>query len=231
MVTALAAVADTDEDICRVLHGFALTLYGLERYAEGEYHLRRALTGRGKAFGSSAPETIDTLARLAEAIGEQGRWIEAEALAREAFRLGQSALGVGHDVTPGALLASAWVTVSSGIPHADTAARAVVMALEGSTHAASARNLLVVALRKSGRYEEAEDVARETLVMRVEQLGPDHPHTLLLRSDLALTLHAAGRTTEALALAEEGLAAGERALGLHAPCTARLRKAHETIAA
>lgn len=231
VVTALAAVPDTDEDVCRVLHGFALTLYGLERYAEGEYHLRRALTGRGKALGPSAPETIDTLARLAEAIGEQGRWIEADALAREAFRLGQSALGVGHDVTRGALLASTWVTVSSGTPHSDTLARAVVMALDGSTHAASARNLLVVALRKSGQYEEAERIARETLLMREEQLGPDHPHTLLLRSDLALTLHAAGRTTEALTLAEENLAAGERALGPHAPCTARLRKAHETIAA
>ncbi|MFI1060459.1 tetratricopeptide repeat protein [Streptomyces spororaveus] len=87
------------------------------------------------------------------------------------------------------------------------------MALDGSTHAASTRNLLVTALRKNGQYEEAERVARETLVMREEQLGSEHPHTLLLRSDLALTLHAAGRTTEALTLAEEDLAAGERALG------------------
>ncbi|MFB0629408.1 tetratricopeptide repeat protein [Streptomyces sp. AB3(2024)] len=163
--------------------------------------------------------------------GEQGRWIETDALAREAVRLGQSALGAGHDVTRGALLASAWLKVKSGNAHADTLARAVVMALDGSTHAASARNLLVTALRKNGQYEEAERVARETLVMREEQLGPEYPHTLLLRSDLALTLYAAGRTTEALALAEENLAAGERALGPHAPCTARLRKAHETIAA
>lgn len=59
VVTALAAVPDTDEDICRVLHGFVLTPYGLDRHAEGEYHLRRALTGRGEALGPSAPETID----------------------------------------------------------------------------------------------------------------------------------------------------------------------------
>ncbi|MFZ3475495.1 tetratricopeptide repeat protein [Streptomyces sp. 2.9] len=66
------------------------------------------------------------------------------------------------------------------------------------------RNLLVVGLRKTGQYEQAERVARETLVMREEQLGPDHPHTLLLRSDLALTLHAAGRTTGQEALSPGG---------------------------
>ncbi|WP_406187746.1 hypothetical protein [Streptomyces sp. NBC_01006] len=46
------------------------------------------------------------------------------------------------------------------------------MALDGSTHAASARNLLVTALRKNGQYEEAERVARETLVMRPRRHRP-----------------------------------------------------------
>ncbi|WSW02330.1 hypothetical protein OG509_32595 [Streptomyces sp. NBC_01006] len=62
--------------------------------------------------------------------------------------------------------------MKSGNAHADTLARAVVMALDGSTHAASARNLLVTALRKNGQYEEAERVARETLVMRPRRHRP-----------------------------------------------------------
>ncbi|MFF5488593.1 tetratricopeptide repeat protein [Streptomyces virginiae] len=132
--------------------------------------------------------------------GEQGRWIEADALAREAVRLGQSALGAGHDVTRGALLASAWLTVKSGNAHADTLARAVVMALDGSTHAASARNLLVTALRKNGQYEEAERVARETSrtcptsrahLRRRSAVVDDSPLTACIRPGLAWIRHGA----------------------------------------
>lgn len=227
----LAGSPETDEVLCQVLYERALVLYGLGRFAEGEGCLRRALTGREKALGAGAAETIETLARLAEAIGEQGRWVEARALAHEAARLGRASLGIDHVVRAGALMASTWVAVSSGGRHADEVARATVAALEDTPYAGSARNLLVRALRESGQFEEAERVAREALPLREAELGPDHPHTLLLRGDLALTLHGAGRPDEALAVAGEALDVSERALGSQAPCTVRLRHVQEAIAA
>lgn len=231
VLCALEGAPHTDETLCEVLHDLALVMYGLGRFSDGEQYLRRALAGRETSLGSGDPTTIDTLARLAEAIGEQGRWIEAGALAHEAVRLGRASLGIGHVATAGALMASMWVKVSSGTPFADDVARGAVAALADTPYAGSARNLLVRVLRESGQYEEAEAVAREALPLREEELGAAHPHTLLLRGDLALTLHAAGRRQEALAMASEALTASEETLGEQAPCSVRLRTTKELIAA
>jgi len=63
-------------------------------------------------------------------------------------------------------------------------------------------------------------VAGEPLVADCERLlGPDHPHTLTSRNNLAAAYRAAGRTAEAIPLYQQALAAFERVLGPDHPDT------------
>jgi hypothetical protein len=52
---------------------------------------------------------VEILVKLAEAIGEQGRWIEAEALVRDAVRRGKAAFRAQHEATLRGRLSLAWV--------------------------------------------------------------------------------------------------------------------------
>jgi hypothetical protein len=92
----------TAAEVLTMMHGWALALYNLRRFADAEVQLRRALTGREQILGPDAEGTVDTLRRkLAEAIGEQGRTVGAEALAHEAVRRGtvlrRRSTGPGRD--------------------------------------------------------------------------------------------------------------------------------------
>jgi tetratricopeptide (TPR) repeat protein len=59
----------------------------------------------------------------------------------------------------------------------------------------------------------------QALAARERVLGPDHPHTLQSRNNLALAYQAAGRLDEAISLHEQALAARERVLGPDHPHT------------
>ena len=59
-----------------------ICLYGLGRWADDEQHMRRAAEGRQRVLGRDHPDTVLAYSCLAEAIGQQERWTEAETLAR-----------------------------------------------------------------------------------------------------------------------------------------------------
>ncbi|MFD8609704.1 tetratricopeptide repeat protein [Streptomyces sp. NPDC059631] len=79
------------------MHDHALVCYGQGRWAEGEARLQEVLRGREQLAGPTAAETVGPMARLAEAVGEQGRWEEAKTLAREAVERAESGLPATHD--------------------------------------------------------------------------------------------------------------------------------------
>ncbi|MFG2684396.1 tetratricopeptide repeat protein [Streptomyces sp. NPDC048392] len=86
----LAASLRLGEDHDAVLQGeleWGLALYGLGRYAEAEIHQRRSLEVRIRTLGAGHEDTLNTQGRLAESIGEQGRWQECEELAEQAIAL------------------------------------------------------------------------------------------------------------------------------------------------
>ncbi|MFG2210489.1 tetratricopeptide repeat protein [Streptomyces sp. NPDC048638] len=218
----------------QIVRDHALVAYNLGRWAEGEAMLRRVLKGREKLAGRDAPAVIDALARLAEAIGEQERWVEAGALAREAVRRVDLALPDNHEAALGARLALAWVLASTGAPDAEPVVRRLaenLAAVHGPDHrdALAARHLMVEVLRDRQRFQEAADLAQELLVMREATRGAEHPHTLLLRAELALLLHRIGRAPEATVLAEQSLAAIERSQGLPAHHARTIRNIHHEI--
>ncbi|WP_331733003.1 tetratricopeptide repeat protein (plasmid) [Streptomyces sp. NBC_00015] len=218
----------------QILRDHALVAYGLGRWAQGEARLRRVLAGREKLAGRDAAAVIDALARLSEAVGEQHRWVEAEALAQEAVRRADRALPDVHEATLGARLALAWVLASSGEPDAESVLRPLVETLEavhGLSHpdTLAARHLLVELLCDQQRFEEAAVLAADLLALREDTRGPEHPHTLLLRAQFALLLHRTGRTDEAAFLADQTLTTSVRVQGAQAHHTIKIRNIHHEI--
>lgn len=221
-------------DLPALLEGHALALYGLARYQDAEARLRDALERREAADGPTAAATLTTMARLAEALGEQDRWTEARELAREAERRADLAPDIKPETRVSISLALPWILVRTQDDTAVSRVRAVVTDAHFALgtdhpHCWAARHLFVEALHERGAYEEAELEARSLLDLRNERQGPTHPHTLLLRRDLALILHATGRHPEAAELITDTCTAGEHALGPEHPCTERLRAARATI--
>ncbi|MDX5569103.1 tetratricopeptide repeat protein [Streptomyces sp. ID05-04B] len=151
------------------------------------------------------------MARLAEAVGEQGRWEEAETLAREAVHRAETGLPATHEEALAARLALAWVLQRTGAPDTEEVLRAVagdlarVLGVRHRTTLAS-RHLLARLLREQERYDEALAVVRELAADRAGTLGPEHPHTLRAQADLAVLLHHVGHQEEAADLARSTLA-------------------------
>jgi len=74
-------------------------------------------------------------------------------------------------------------------------------------------------LWRAGRLDEAEAMARESLAISVESLGPDHPIYARQQHSLAQILTDAGRTAEALEAVTAALKVHEATLGETHPWT------------
>ncbi|MFC2360878.1 MAG: tetratricopeptide repeat protein, partial [Actinomyces dentalis] len=79
------------------------------------------------------------------------------------------------------------------------------------------------AYESAGRLKEAIDLFERTLADRERVLGPDHPHTLTSRNNLAHAYRSAGRLKEAVPLYERNLAEALRVLGPDHPHTLTAR--------
>jgi len=87
----------------------------------------------------------------------------------------------------------------------------------------SIRSPFSLAYRAAGRLNDAIPLFEETLATREELLGPNHPHTLTSRNNLAAAYYAAGRLNDAIPLFEETLTAQTQLLGPDHPDTLRSR--------
>lgn len=82
-----------------------------------------------------------------------------------------------------------------------------------SLSGAAARSALGAWLADQQRLDEAETLLREALVLRQEQLGPDHGDTRGTRHQLAMLLESAGNIEAAVALYRDALRYREESLG------------------
>jgi len=78
---------------------------------------------------------------------------------------------------------------------------------------------LASVLDSLGRYAEAMQLLKDTLVIQVSVLGPNHPDTLKSRMGIAHTLYNLGQTAEARKLYEETLAIQKRTFPAEDPQT------------
>jgi hypothetical protein len=209
-----------------LLRGHAMALYGLRRFSDGEAQLRRALGGYEDT--PMVPAAVETLVKLADAIGEQDRWIEAEALVRDAVRRGEVALGEQHEATLIGRLSLAWAHSrqdrwEEAMWFAEAVHADMVRSL-GADHrlTLSAGNLLANCLLHTGSRERAEERAEAVFQSRSAVLGQAHPHTIAIVRDLARIRVAVGKLDEALRLAEEFLPTATGLLGEDHPFTVGL---------
>ncbi|TVQ40155.1 MAG: hypothetical protein EA370_04110 [Wenzhouxiangella sp.] len=75
------------------------------------------------------------------------------------------------------------------------------------------RNNLGAAYEDHGDLARAETLYRQSLALRLDQFGPEHPNTLRTQHNLARVLTKKNRLAEAQALAEATLASRQQALG------------------
>ncbi len=78
-------------------------------------------------------------------------------------------------------------------------------------------------LYRVGAYTAMVTINEQTLTTQERILGPEHPHTLGSRSNLALSYWAVGRHQDAVTLDEQTLATMERVLGPDHPDTLQSR--------
>ncbi|ERH18379.1 hypothetical protein HMPREF1549_01769, partial [Actinomyces johnsonii F0510] len=71
----------------------------------------------------------------------------------------------------------------------------------------------------AGRLDEAIPLYEQNLEDRTRILGPNHPHTLTSRNNLAGAYRDAGRLDEAIPLFEQNLEDSTHILGPHHPHT------------
>ncbi|OBT80379.1 hypothetical protein VF21_00911 [Pseudogymnoascus sp. 05NY08] len=71
----------------------------------------------------------------------------------------------------------------------------------------------------TGKYQESENLTRQTLKLKEEVLGKTHPHTLATMSNLALVLDNQGKYAEAETMNRQTLKLKEEVLGMTHPST------------
>ncbi|WP_340375707.1 tetratricopeptide repeat protein [Streptomyces sp. SS7] len=233
-ISPASGTEDADTLAARVQ--YALALYGLADYPAGETQLRHVLHVQQQDLGPEHPDTLTTLARLADNLGEQDRWTEAEELASTAVERATTALGAEHPATLSCRLTLAWVLYRTAPHESEESIRATVrdiVAAHGDGHRDSwaARHLLVETLCVLGKTDEAESEAHALISLREERQGAGHPHTLRARADLALVLHTAGQTARARTLIDDVAETSSRVLGGDHPYTTGIHATRNTIAA
>ncbi|KAI1445141.1 Tetratricopeptide repeat-domain-containing protein [Annulohypoxylon stygium] len=82
-------------------------------------------------------------------------------------------------------------------------------------------NNLALVLDSQGKYEEAEQMHRQTLELSERVLGKENPDTLDSMNNLALVLDSQGKYEEAEQMHRQTLELRERVLGRENPSTLR----------
>jgi tetratricopeptide (TPR) repeat protein len=100
---------------------------------------------------------------------------------------------------------------------------------ENTANVLAFSNHLAVGYRCLGRYQEAVKLDEETLRIREQVLGPEHPDTLNSRQNLAVCYQQLRQYQEAVELFEEILRIRERVLGPEHPDTLQIRNNLEEL--
>jgi CHAT domain-containing protein/tetratricopeptide (TPR) repeat protein len=205
---------------------------GRDREAEEFY--RRAIEEQERNFDkdnpvalwlANDPSRFIGMSNLANFLGAQGRYGEAEQLFRRALERQERALGKDHPDTLGTVNNLA-VLCQMQDRHAEAALH-LQRALKGYERAfgkdhpttlSIVSNLAILHLDQD-QYAEAEPLAHRVLEAREKSLGKEHPDTLTSVNTLAGVYRVRGRYAEAEALQKRAVAGLERKLGDDHPNT------------
>jgi CHAT domain-containing protein len=174
------------------------------RFAEAEVDARRALLARLKDQGKYNPSTPRYVMGLADILVEQGRYSEAEQLARVCLEINRT-VGVPDDSQPTVLLLSQLggilnlqrksgeaIAVYAQIDKAIAGwepQRRQVFELNGSR---------ILSLYASGQIDAGIAAAEQLVKKQIARVGESHFNTASARGTLAVGLMRAGRDVEAI---------------------------------
>jgi serine/threonine protein kinase len=207
-------------DVQASIHHVIGTVYrSISVYDQAEQHLQAAYDLRVQHLGESDPETLASLAGLAEVRWNQGRLDEAEAMYERLIASYADTLGDAHRETLIARYSLAGVLKDSGrLDEAEQELRDVVALMQ--THLSEQDDALLDAMNglallavERGQLDEAEQLLR-TLVQRwTDSRGPRHPKRLRALRNLATIVKERGDLAEAEELTREALELGREVFG------------------
>jgi eukaryotic-like serine/threonine-protein kinase len=212
--------------------GRSFYLLGDPGRAAEQQEAARAIYARLR--GPDHPDTLRSMAHLANSYASQGRLEDALKLRQQTLARQRRRLGPFHPETLASMsnLASSYTALGR---HAEALKlREETLALQKAKLGPDDPETLItlgniaVSYMALGRLRDALKLREETLAVETLKLGQDHPLTLLTKNNLANSYEALGRYADALRLGEETLAQRTSKLGLEHPDTlaSRVNLAH-----
>jgi serine/threonine protein kinase len=185
--------------------------HNLMLYSRAQPLLERAVDIRVRVLGRRHPDTLQSIADLANTLDHEGHYAEAEKLERETLDIQRRVLGPEHRRTLWLANNLAWSLREEGrYAEAEKLQRETldiqrrVLGPENFETLFSI-NLLGRTLSEEGRYAEAEKLQRETLDIQRRVQGTENWNTLESMNNLAATLDGEGQYAEAEKLQRDEL--------------------------
>ncbi|HSQ59015.1 MAG TPA: serine/threonine-protein kinase [Acidobacteriota bacterium] len=182
-----------------------------------------SLAERSRLHGDGHRDVFASRLSLAEVAADRGDYARADSIAKDALRRR------GADVTPRERREVLRVRGRSAIELDPPLAESLLTEAYDLTvrlhlgDDADIGELLTergYSAMRSSKFERADSLLHSAVDRLTRVRGPDHPATLMARSNLATCLSWLGRTDEMLALGRDNLVRAERALGPDHPQTA-----------
>lgn len=205
-------------------------LHKLGELSEAETFLREALEGYTGQLGPDESTTLKTKWRLAWILHDQGNYREAERMSSETWSAQKRIFGENHpDSLKSLYLYADDLHAQSKFEEAVTLKRHVhvqAVALIGPKHrytllaASSLASSLIASVQREKHpvaYEEASKLYNAAWKGLEESLLPDHPETLIARTNLSNMLRLEGSFQEAETFERETLKKAKTGLEKHHP--------------
>jgi tetratricopeptide (TPR) repeat protein len=209
---------EEDEETLRsiFLKGDIKTAAG--QHEEAETIFRSILRRAGMACGAEHPLTLEIGGRLAAVLAEQGKYEEAEPMARRCLAQAEK-IAPNDRSTLDAKNDMVWLLWVRGKDK-----KAEPLARQALAHSETvlgpedpitldSMSFLSLVLISRGKYEEAESIARHALALHKKSLGPGHVNTSQCMVGLGDALERQRRYKEAESMLREALALQEKLLG------------------
>jgi serine/threonine protein kinase/tetratricopeptide (TPR) repeat protein len=194
-------------------------------YAEAETQLKQALAIREKTLGPDAPETLNSVTRVAILYGTKGDYAAAVPLFKRALAGRENLFGPDDPNTLQSVsnLASIYFQKGDYLAAEPLLKRALVgqekiLGPEHRSTLTNANNLAILYVRKRD-FLAAEPLHKRALAGREKAGGPDHPETLASVQNLAALYGEKGDYAAAEPLFKRALAGKERVQGPEHPDT------------
>ena len=209
-IKVLRAVPIQDTELANALSNYALVLRLAGRTEEAEPLSRESLDEFIRQNGELSIEVAYAANALALVLKELGKRDEAEPYYQQSLRIREALFGEDDpQVTTAMNNYAIFLTDSGRSEDAEPLYRRAVAIRRASfgTHDFTANSIegLGILLKGIGKLDEALALCEESLAMRRELLGEEHPNVARSMHNLAACHHARGEFAEALELSEGAL--------------------------